>query len=643
MEVDPNQPAPDYPEPELPKTGFVVHIDAPWGGGKTAFANFLAGVLNPYRLAGEPPEWLCKLNLHDVGVWPERYRRAWHIVQFNAWLHQHVNPPWWVFYQTIRRQALKGLTGKSDLAERVIANTDNAETPPPTNRRFRHSGLFWRWEYWIRCLVLETRWRLFAPGAAKALFTFFIVGVIAYGLFHLGLVQIGVKGEFQPAPGTDGGPSGWLGQILTIAPAIILGGGAGLWSLVASFTASIMPGAGEGARNYSLGADDPLQRFRHHFARTMAMMRRPVLVLVDDLDRCEPAYVVELVRGMQTILQSGRVVFVLLGDRDWIEQAFCEVHKSMKGIKVGPEHEFGARFVEKAIQLSFVLPDISEQARRGYVRYLLRDGKITTPGVAVPGAGDGTPHSPSAHDPIEPSAPTPDEAEEQPLPEGMVQNIETVLAGKTQLEVDARLNTMLESDAVQDLSQSDRSRVQRFANRQVSARAATDVTAEEAVSHRLEALSDLLPANPRQIKRIINTISLVQEVARFEMGVQPGSKRWHALALWIVLMIEWPKTWFTLSKYPGITDEVHQPRKQKHAYPVPDAKALKHFADEIRDNKYLYGEDENCGLLRFTSPDDEIGEVVINGASIAWLAHLLPPTSGQMLDKPKPQKAGEEN
>ena len=152
---------------------------------------------------------------------------------------------------------------------------------------------------------------------------------------------------------------------------MLLGGGASVWKLIASLASNLVPGTPDAAKNFSQGADDPLRRMRRHFTALMQRIHRPVLVIVDDLDRCDPAFVVELVRGMQTILTSPRVVYLLLGDRDWIEQSFTEVHKAMKGIEVGPEHRFGGRFVEKAIQFSMVLPGIAVDKRKDYVRRLL--------------------------------------------------------------------------------------------------------------------------------------------------------------------------------------------------------------------------------------------------------------------------------
>lgn len=79
---------------------FVVHIDAPWGGGKSTFIKYLSRILNPYRNSGPQPEWFKQLQDSGTDYW-EQYRRPLHIVEFNAWRHQHVNPPWWTFWQAI--------------------------------------------------------------------------------------------------------------------------------------------------------------------------------------------------------------------------------------------------------------------------------------------------------------------------------------------------------------------------------------------------------------------------------------------------------------------------------------------------------------------------------------------------------------
>ena len=54
-----------------------------------------------------------ELHLDDAAYWPEGYRRPWHIVNFNAWRHQHVKPPWWVFAESSAIAAQRQLCMRS--------------------------------------------------------------------------------------------------------------------------------------------------------------------------------------------------------------------------------------------------------------------------------------------------------------------------------------------------------------------------------------------------------------------------------------------------------------------------------------------------------------------------------------------------
>jgi hypothetical protein len=94
---------------------FVLHLDAPWGGGKTTFANFLARVLNPDGFERDEKSFLQRrygrVNISTIFLqdppsvdgaslsvaWPKDARRPWIIVPFNAWQVEHCTPPWWVF------------------------------------------------------------------------------------------------------------------------------------------------------------------------------------------------------------------------------------------------------------------------------------------------------------------------------------------------------------------------------------------------------------------------------------------------------------------------------------------------------------------------------------------------------------------
>ncbi|HKR24369.1 MAG TPA: P-loop NTPase fold protein, partial [Allosphingosinicella sp.] len=380
------------------RAAFVLHLDAPWGGGKTSFANFLARVLNPFPAGcAGPASFLAERGEGDVGAifiddphakgpggkraadWPKEARRPWVVVNFNAWQAEHCTPPWWVFYQAIRKGCF----------DSVRAEGDFAWTPAPPPEPAWRAGLVRGWrsarawfrgkDRWAALVASEYGWRLFNPKILSLLLT----AIISLGLLGL-LIWSGGWGVRE---GGQGGPS--TGFILTGGLGVILTGLTGItaiWGLGALFTESIVPGTSTFAERLSLGNGDPFARFRRHFARTMERVRRPVMVIVDDLDRCRPDFVVDLVRGIQTLLRSPRVVFVILGDRAWIERAFESHHQAMSTINVGSRQSFGARFVQKAIQMSFILPEIPDELQHAYVRRVLLGSEASAAADAPPPA-----------------------------------------------------------------------------------------------------------------------------------------------------------------------------------------------------------------------------------------------------------------
>jgi hypothetical protein len=510
-----------------------MHIDAPWGGGKTSFANYLIRILDHASSQGEPPEWLKKLPMQLEKNWPQAFRRPWFIVHFNAWQHQDVSPPWWVLYQVIR----KGISKRLSYIERMSS------------------------------LCREFWWRVATPQIFGSFLVMLPPLFIAFLLLWHGGVAKDDKGNLEF--------SGTLPQLVSLGAALVVVLLPFFKTVIPAIMSSLLPGTPDAAKNYALGSGDPLDRFRKHFAASMRRFERPILVVIDDLDRCKPDFVVELIRGMQTIFKSERVVYLLLCDRDWITEAFTVINDKMKAIEVGPEHEFGERFVEKAIQFSFVLPEPEEKVRQGYVRSVLKLGKA------------------------------PDEAPKPAVEQlrAKAREAETIEDFETREKAFADIRA---TAAKEDVSKAEiESTIQSSRMRS----SASGKGEEKAVRHQLEGLSHVLPANPRQVKRIFNTIGYLQQMSE---GVF-GGPEWQKLARWITLMIEWPKTWFTLSRNPKLIGEVFNPKtRNKAAMEIrkdPQVLALLDFKPQKGDKHWK--------KHRFTETD------------IKKLALKMPATSGK--------------
>jgi len=288
----------------------------------------------------------------------------------------------------------------------------------------------------------------------------------------------------------------------------------------------------------------------------MRRLRRPVLVVVDDLDRCQPAFVVDLIRGIQTLLRSPRVVFVILGDREWIERAFESQHESMSKLDVGPEQTFGARFVEKAIQMSFVLPALGADARLGFVRHVVLGdrAKAAAPKVRVLDQGIRA------------------RIREFVNKQAAKRDVDTFdtksvldLVGEQFWSVEEGAGTEGSIGAVLDQAGVEKgsAALEQIVSETLAIHAATDVQTEQDVRHELERFARYFPANPRQIKRIINSITIYYAVAIQRPDVPTDPRFRSQLAMWIILMTEWPQTWRLLASYPDLVTVLTAPDPTK--------------------------------------------------------------------------------
>lgn len=565
-------------------TGFVVHLDAPWGGGKTTFVQYLTRILNPYRDTDQPPKWLNELEKEKS--WNEKFRIPWHIVEFDAWQHQHVNPPWWVFWQAIYKQCMRSVL--------LETNQRGTDYPDPV-AKYYYRGPIDRLTRWCGIWLMDIKWRVFAPGMLPKIGIFGGLAVLWWFLSHNGILQISGD-SITTGTNLSDGMGALLASLITLVITVV----PVLWGATKVWGDTLLPGTPNSAENYGKGAGDPLEDFRKYFAKTMRRLDRPVLVVVDNLDRCHAEFVVKLIHGMQTVLVSPRVVFVLLGDRDWIEQSFTDQYQTMQGIDVGPEHEFGARFVEKAIQLSFILPRISQSAKDDFIKNIL----------------GGEEYGPQVIETLD------------PVVEQLSVKLEEVMDGRTfndREDLSTEFRSTLEAS---EISPEGAERFKRQLNRKLATRAATDATTEIVTKHALRAVSELMPPNPRQVIRIINSIVLIQEMARIQRDISPGGRDWQLLVRWIVLMTEWPKSWFTLSKQPELADRIIKKTNRQNQYGIQ----LDKNPDVLE-------------ILKFDNGPDDWKDNPIDTAAVNWLIKVMPPTSGKMLDpgNPEPEKPASSN
>jgi len=421
------------------RAAFMIHIDGPWGSGKTSLLNLL-----------------CDELKHD--------RRAtgqnWIVVNFNAWQNQRILPPWWTLIKAIYDQS------KDDIYKQF---KDTLHEQSKDDHPQRHLVRLWLcWSFW--------RFRMdWVPVIVSLILTAMAI-FAAFRLFVW-------SGSSSP----NNNPFDLAFKLVTLllaAPAAVF-----------SFTRSLLFGSAQAAQTYTTLRSDPLAPIARLFESLIRIIRAPVVVFIDDFDRCRSEYVVETLEGIQTLLRGVPLIYVVAADRKWICSSFEQTYSNF-GTTVGtPGRPLGYLFLDKLFQVSTRVPRLTGELRKKFWDRLLS------------GAASGNPL----------------DLERQRI-EAERQAEEELKGLHTYEELEARISKVRE-DPVREL-----------AMRAVAAKQITGAAAVQHTEHRLLAFADLLEPNPRSMKRIANAIGMQQAIQFLEgRRVSP-----EALARWTIIDLRWP-------------------------------------------------------------------------------------------------------
>jgi hypothetical protein len=260
---------------------------------------------------------------------------------------------------------------------------------------------------------------------------------------------------------------------------------------------SLLSGSARAARAFADTADDPMDRLKSHFTSLVDDVGQPILVLIDDVDRCQREYVVRLLEGIQTLFSDRRVIYVVAGDRRWLHACFESTYSEFLGVATEPGRRLGALFVEKAFQLAVPVPQLPPAIAQSYLKSLLT------------GAGLRADR---------------DRSHEARLREQVKREVNqaTTLDGTLALAAapdEDPLRLQLRQEAV----------VERLAS----------MGFEESTKFFLMDFAHLVESNPRSMKRLLHTYGALRDIAILSgLGLDP--RRRCQLALWTILCLRWP-------------------------------------------------------------------------------------------------------
>jgi len=255
----------------------------------------------------------------------------------------------------------------------------------------------------------------------------------------------------------------------------------------------------------------------------VATPQAPLVIFVDDLDRCMPHKVAEVVEAINLSLCGDypNCVFVMAMEPGMVAAALEVANKDVidkaKELSlVESTVPLGWRFMEKIIQLPIIIPPPTDAGVQGYTESL-------TGAAALAGANEGVPAA-------------------LPLPvEAKVQEFAQKLEGSQSVaEVVHRTDELLQQAPALDKAAiaeaSKRKYAEKFTER------------DPAIAGFIQSAVPLFKSNPRQIKRYVNVFrfsSTLRHNLRLDFALRQGNRvalpSDEALTKFIALSIQWPQ------------------------------------------------------------------------------------------------------
>lgn len=405
---------------------FLIHLDGPWGSGKSTVFRFLERRLAEQLL----------------------------VVRVNAWREQRVGVQWWTLHQALRR----ALRDQERFA--IVAELKG----------------FWD--------VARTR----SLQVIGVLGTLAVVGGL---LLFTDLTQAGFFADL-------------VVKLATLGTLLIAG--------LAALHAFLFPHSRRSAKTYVDSSANPMADVSELFGRSLRRARKPVVFLIDDLDRCDEEYVVGFLEVVQTLVrdasvpglgrsrwrkeqpQKGGPYGFVAADGQWLRSSYENKYATSRLTEV-PGRPLGYLFLEKVFQLRVRLPSINDQGRDAFYASLLR-----RPG------------------------PTSTEVEEQAQRiDAAKQAVDSARTG------DALARVTDQASGIDDPQQ-------RLGILGAAAVRFAELAIDQETESELLPFGRLLEPNPRSMKLFVNHVNIVRSLRLLE-GVRIDTE---TLALWTIIEIRWP-------------------------------------------------------------------------------------------------------
>ncbi len=111
-----------------------------------------------------------------------------------------------------------------------------------------------------------------------------------------------------------------------------------------------------------------IRKFREEFETALKESDiNNVIVLIDDLDRCQPDRIIETLEAIKLFLSVSKTVFVIAADENVIQYAIKKKYPPLDNFAVNLDQEY----IEKIIQLPIYIPELSSKDIENYLMLLI--------------------------------------------------------------------------------------------------------------------------------------------------------------------------------------------------------------------------------------------------------------------------------
>jgi hypothetical protein len=294
----------------------------------------------------------------------------------------------------------------------------------------------------------------------------------------------------------------------------LLGLAATLLLLVQGLRGSVFMDSASSAKQFAEKTANPNRAIVQRMARlTGSIGDKKLAVFIDNLDRCQSHYAIDLLEAVQTLFQNQNILFVVAADRNWLHACYEDHYATLSPNVSQPGQSLGMMFLEKAFQLTTPLPLVQGKRLAAYWSDILEE---------APGA------SAKAQEEVSPGT-------------GEAELEKELQASKSPLDLDAFVAGR-ENEAPELLQKR-----LAMAMQQLQSEAN-----EKRLQHDLNRYAHLLAPNPRSMKLLANNIN-VRTALLYASGMRFDR---HQLYLWSILKSRWPKMVEDISRKPVLYRDI---------------------------------------------------------------------------------------